>query len=215
MLKSPPIGNVIQLGVIRVAKGGEAEQIDAEVTIDQRPPLRASMLVFTARKQRQRAFWINLPVEQFAPARTASVIGIRAERELRERFAISAIEPLMKVMDDCVADLRKVWNIGGQDAASSNLRQPVSGDLRGIIRSDDYPAIALNRRQQGSVALALLVDETGKVADCSVTETSGVASLDSQSCAVIKERARFKPAIGMDGKPAKSSFFQRITWRTS
>jgi len=65
----------------------------------------------------------------------------------------------------------------------------------------------------GSVAFVLLIDEEGKVADCTVTETSGVASLDAQSCAIVKERAKFKPATGLDGKPSKSSYFQRISWR--
>lgn len=211
VLKSPPLGNVIQLGVIRAAKGGDATQLGAELAFDTQRPLRTSMLAFTARKQKQRAYWINLPIAQFASARTAKVIAIHAESELSERFAISAIEPLMKIMDDCVADLRTVWNVG--EVNESKLKEPVSGDLRGILRHEDYPAVALRGNQGGSVALALLVDETGKVADCSVVETSGVASLDSQSCALIKERARFKPAIGMDGKPAKASFFQRITWR--
>jgi hypothetical protein len=63
------------------------------------------------------------------------------------------------------------------------------------------------------VTLALLIDETGKIADCTVIGTSGAASLDTQSCGMLKDRARFKPAIGLDGKPAKGSFIQRITWR--
>ena len=64
----------------------------------------------------------------------------------------------------------------------------------------------------GAVSLALLIDEQGKVADCTVTQTSGVAALDAQSCAIIKERGKFSPAIGHDGKPAKSSWLQRINW---
>lgn len=213
VLKAPPRGNVIQVGVIRSGKAGEAEQIDAQVTIDQRPPLRTSMLVFTAKQQRQRVYWINLPVQDFAPARAAKSIAIRGERQLDERFAISAMEPLMKVMDECVADLRRVWNIGEPDERATNLKQPVSGDLRGILRPQDYPAVAIDRKQGGTVTLALLIDEIGKVADCSVVGTSGVASLDAQSCALVKERAKFQPAIGIDGKPAKDSFLQRITWR--
>ena len=213
VLKSPPLGNVIQLGIIRPAKGGEAEQIDAELTIDQRPPLRTSMLAFTAKKEKRRAYWFNLPVHEFAPARSARVIGIRATRELNERFAISAMAPLMKVMDDCVADLRRVWNVSEPDARASRLKESASGDLHGVLQSGDYPAVALTRKQGGTVALALLINEAGKVADCSVVETSGVASLDSQSCALVRARAKFTPAIGLDGKPAKDSFFQRITWR--
>ncbi len=59
----------------------------------------------------------------------------------------------------------------------------------------------------------ILVDEQGKVADCTVIQTSGVAALDAQSCSVIKLGAKYKPAIGLDGKPAKSAAFQTISWK--
>lgn len=212
-LKAPPLGNIIQIGVVRSAKGGEPEQIDAQVIIDGRQPQRASMLAFTAKKQKQRAYWINLPRREFAPATSARVIAIRGKRELSESFAISAMQPLMKVLDDCVADLRRVWNVSEQGMEAQKLKEPVSGDLRGVFRAEDYPAVAIAGKHQGTVELALLIDETGKVAGCSLVETSGVASLDAQSCALVKERAKFRPAIGMDGKPAKGSFLQRITWR--
>jgi len=65
---------------------------------------------------------------------------------------------------------------------------------------------------QGVAKLEFL-DEQGKVADCTVIEPSGVASLDAQSCAVIKQGAKYKPAIGLDGKRAKSAAFQSITWK--
>jgi hypothetical protein len=45
-----------------------------------------------------------------------------------------------------------------------------------------------------------------------VTQTSGVAALDGQSCAKFSERARFEPAIGVDGKPAKDGHRTRIRW---
>lgn len=211
VLKSPPIGDVIQIGLMRIGRGGEAQQIEAEIAIDQRPPVRTSMLSFTANKQKHRAYLINLPIQDFVPARTARVISIRARGIVDERFAISAIEPLMKVMDDCVADLRKVWNVTQGDAPANV--QPVRGNLQGVIRAEDYPSVAIHKGQSGTVTFALLIDEAGKVADCAIIGTSGSASLDAQSCYVVKERAKFAPATGLDGKPAKGSFVQRITWR--
>ena len=56
-------------------------------------------------------------------------------------------------------------------------------------------------------------DERGAVADCSITETSGYATIDAQSCAIIQERAKFEPAIDTQGKPTRSSYSQRITWK--
>lgn len=216
VFKAPPLGNVIQIGVVRSGKGGaDAQQLDGEMVFDQRPPLRASTLAFTNRKTRQRAYFVNLPSEAFAPARTAAVISVRAGRELDERFATSGIEPLMKVVDDCVADLRKVWNVTEGDAVAPNHRQSVSGNLSGLFKAGDYPAVAIKQGQSGTATLALLVDENGKIADCTVIGTSGAASLDAQSCGMLKDRAKFKPAIGLDGKPAKGSFVQRVTWLVS
>lgn len=212
-LKTPPAGNIVQIGVMRPATAGHAVQLNAEVVIDQQKPLRTSVLAFTTKPKKQRVYLINLPIEQFAAARTAKVLSIRADGDLRERFALSAMEPLMKVMDECVADLRNVWNFTEPTHGDPKLKQHAVGNLQGILKHDDYPADAMNNLQSGTVTLAFLIDEAGRVADCTVIGTSGAASLDAQSCAVLKERARFKPAIGLDGKPAKDSFVQRITWR--
>lgn len=60
---------------------------------------------------------------------------------------------------------------------------------------------------------AILIDEKGKVADCTVTQTSGLAALDSQTCFIITSRAKFVPAVGADGNPAKHSMSPRIQWK--
>ena len=93
------------------------------------------------------------------------------------------------------------------------MKEGAAGNLQGLIRPEDYPDSAVRQMKSGTVAFVMLVNEQGRVADCTVVETSGVAALDAQSCAIMAERARFKPGIGMDGKPAKSVFKQRITWR--
>jgi TonB family protein len=72
---------------------------------------------------------------------------------------------------------------------------------------------SIKRGDGGTVTIALLVDESGKVADCSVIQTSGVAVLDAQTCAVMNVRAKFTPGVGENGKPKKIAFVQRITWR--
>jgi protein TonB len=69
------------------------------------------------------------------------------------------------------------------------------------------------RRQTGTAVMVLLIDESGKVADCTLTETSGAAALDAQGCAVIRERGKFTPAIGTDGRPAKSAIQVRVHWK--
>ena len=226
-LKAPPVGDVLQIGV--VWKGGyrEAIQTRGEIVFDDGEPVVTNLLEFGNKKLGQRAILVNLPTEKLAPMRQASSIRIRARSAsnmksgsrmtfgsstVDESFGLTQMAALLKMMDTCTVDLRKVWNVYDSNV-SGPLRQSATGDLLGLFSSDDYPGIAVFNDQMGAVSLVLLIDEQGKVADCTVTQTSGVAALDAQSCAVIKERGKFSPAIGQDGKPAKSSWLQRINWR--
>ncbi len=119
----------------------------------------------------------------------------------------------MKAMDTCLADLQQVWNVDGEAQARLKQGPRSTKPLTSYFSSNDYPRVALRSDQWGLVAFALLIDEAGKIADCTVIETSGVGTLDAQSCAIIKERAAFHPAVGADGKPAKAAVIQRIRWK--
>lgn len=214
VLKAPPLGNVMQISVIRPGRGGRyADQREATITFDGAQPVVTTLIAFTPQKSGQRLFQINLPLEHFAAARKAKALSIRAGRELDESFALTQMEPLLKVLDECVVGLRTAWNVTEGQVGISNLKEGASGNLSGLFSSEDYPGVAVDELRQGTVTFVLLIDESGTVADCTVSETSGVAALDAQSCAVVKERARFKPAVGLDGKPAKAGFTQRVTWR--
>src|SRR5687767_15100017 len=121
VLKSPAAGDIVQLAVIRPAARSDTAQLDSEVAIDQGAPVRTKAFAYTAARQKRRAYLINLPTAEFGAARTAKSISIRASDELDEQFAISAIGPLLQVMDEYVADLRKVWNVAGPRAPGAEL----------------------------------------------------------------------------------------------
>ena len=52
----------------------------------------------------------------------------------------------------------------------------------------------------------------GKPENCKIETTSGMPDLDSEACALIMKRARFKPARGMDGTPAYGILRKDILW---
>jgi TonB family protein len=87
------------------------------------------------------------------------------------------------------------------------------GNLTGLIRTEDYPLEALRAEQEGTVQVAISVDERGGVADCIVEQSSGSPSLDSQTCRLMWLRARFTPARDRRGKAVRGVYRQRITWR--
>ena len=93
------------------------------------------------------------------------------------------------------------------------LPQSARGNLQAVFTPDDYPLFALWNEDQGTAKVRMEVDETGSVSDCAVVESSGSRSLDSATCRILEERARFTPAFDRTGRPVKDTYEQRITWR--
>jgi TonB family protein len=211
VLKKPPLGELMQLSVMRRGTAAAAAQVPATISVDDGPPLKANMLVFGAKDQKLRIYRFNMPSSGFAAVKEAQRLSIRATG-LDETFALAQVAPLLKIMDECAADLRKTWNVSDGAGERSALATRATANIVKLFSSLDYPAVALERGQSGIVSFALLIDEAGRVADCTVMDTSGVASLDTQTCSVLTERARFKPATGADGKPVKDAMTGRVKW---
>jgi TonB family protein len=212
VLKAPPLGDVMQVAILRHVAPTAPEQVGASIVVDQRPPLKTSLMMYTPPRSKQRVYLLNMPSADFAAVRQAKILSVRSQG-LNETFALSQMESLMKVMDKCVANLRQVFNIAGEGAEPPGLRSRARANIAKVFSSDDYPAVAIRNDQSGRVRFALLIQEDGRVADCTIVATSGVPALDSQACAILKARARFEPARGSDGKPAKDSVVGSILWR--
>jgi protein TonB len=88
-----------------------------------------------------------------------------------------------------------------------------SGNLQGLITSNDYPAQAIENEEQGTVTVSLQIGSNGRVTGCSTTGSSGSRTLDSTTCRILTSRARFTPARDSQGNPTSGTFSQRITWR--
>jgi TonB family protein len=209
-LKPSPMGDVMQLSIIRK---GNSDRLGVEefghITFDQRQDALVSMLSFGSRNG-MNSTRINLSGENFAVMRSAGQLRIHGS-SLDETLVLQQFPELMKQIDACVVDLQAAWNMG--TGAPSKIKTRARGSLVGLFNSADYPEQSLMKMEHGAVAVVLLINEAGKVADCVVTATSGVAALDAQACAIIAERAKFTPAIGFDGKPTRDSFVQRVNWR--
>ncbi|MDQ3143507.1 MAG: energy transducer TonB [Pseudomonadota bacterium] len=93
----------------------------------------------------------------------------------------------------------------------SERTRPIGG-LAGLFSADDYPGVALRQGAQGAVGFRLTVSRDGRVSRCDVTGSSGSASLDSSTCAILQRRARFEPARDAGGKPVEDLFSGRIRW---
>lgn len=206
-LKASPAGDIVQFGIREPGRSGLPRQIDAAIEPASGAPFVGNALLWTSKGEKPfRMRMINMPAAEFERLSASPVLTFKIG-EMTRSYAMPAMTALQGVMKTCVDDLQKSWSSEGGVAAKAEA------NLVSYFKDDDYPDDAIRNENSGSTAFSLLIDEKGRVVDCMVTQTSGHALLDTQSCAIVKTRARFTPARDLAGKPTRDRATSRINWR--
>jgi TonB family protein len=98
---------------------------------------------------------------------------------------------------------------GGPDSAEQTVRQSTNGEFL----SKHYPPGAYKRGEQGRVGFRLTIEPDGSLGKCDVTESSGFAALDRETCEVMVAYARLKPVRDSEGRAVRSIQPGFIVWR--
>ena len=77
----------------------------------------------------------------------------------------------------------------------------------------NYPAGPMKRGEQGRVAFRLTIEPDGSLSRCEVTESSGFAGLDNETCEIMIYSARLSPVRSEDGRAVRASQNGFIVWR--
>jgi protein TonB len=86
------------------------------------------------------------------------------------------------------------------------------GDISRFFGRDAYPPAAIREGAQGRVGARLQIGPDGRVANCSVTSSSGNSDLDDTTCRIARSRVRYDPAKDEAGNPIASSVTIGIRW---
>jgi protein TonB len=82
----------------------------------------------------------------------------------------------------------------------------------GRIDRRDYPADAARANLGGQVTVHLEISPEGRVTRCTVARSSGIASLDSTTCSLIRQRFRYEPARDRAGNTVPDLVGWRQDW---
>jgi protein TonB len=85
-------------------------------------------------------------------------------------------------------------------------------NLASYFSDADYPASAQRNEEQGTTAVSLSIGPDGRVTGCTVTASSGSATLDAATCNILRRRARFTPATDSTGAATGDTTTTRIRW---
>jgi len=124
---------------------------------------------------------------------------------VRARFAPARDRRGRAVPDRISSRMR--WVLPEEDAS-----RRARANLASYISDDDYPAEAISRGEEGTVGFLLSIGADGAVSGCEVQSSSGSEALDSATCRIMRERARFAPARDSSGRPIPDAVKARIRW---
>src|SRR5574338_419716 len=210
-------GNPVTLG-IRPAPNGETYELlvgrhrsgpvfaeEQEGSVDfGGGPTKAWLLHYGSDTKKHDIYQFRISAADMARARSATSVKLLAKSGPEFAFVLRSMPALLSGLENCTADLKRYWNMNG--AQEGTIVTPPKGDVRNIFTDDDYPSQAMSQDQEGDARYLLLINEKGKVAACHVETPSGVPVLDAMGCQVIRERAKFTPALDRGGKPIRSTY---------
>ena len=237
-IKAPVFGDSLQIAIVTKKKGSgdSAEQLGGLWQINALPSAKATALTYEAKGGNRHTLLLNLPRADLAPAIAAESATMRFAMigAPSYTFALPALGKVMKVVDECRTGLRAYWNVEDsmvarmQERLTSRVKPPKKSreedpppadggkhakiELMKIFNSGDYPGQSLFDHESGQVAVVLLIDDKGKVADCTLVQTSGRAALDAQTCIIIRTRATYQPATDAKGVPRRDADTAVIRW---
>ncbi|MEI9852283.1 MAG: energy transducer TonB [Sphingomonas sp.] len=82
-----------------------------------------------------------------------------------------------------------------------------------LFSTDDYPAASLRSGNEGRVRYIVSVSASGTPIDCRITSSSGHALLDSTTCRLVRQRARFRPAVNIVGRATADNYLGSVEWK--
>src|SRR3954454_21099766 len=95
----------------------------------------------------------------------------------------------------------------GAKVSDDYLRQSNNGEFL----SEFYPEGALKRGEQGRVGFSLTIEPEGWIGSCEVTESSGFAALDRETCEIMVLYAKVRPVIE-GARAVRSKALGYISW---
>jgi len=209
LLRPSPVGDVLQLQVAEKGINRQGTQEKASVAFGGDAPVPILSLQYGVSGQSVRM--INLSKEQAARLSAATTMRW-SERGKQYDLALGPMTKLIETVEKCKEMLADHWNATLTKRMALKVEPSMDKPILSLFSTNDYPWDAVKGGQSGLAHVVVLVDENGRIADCTLIATSGIALLDAQTCIIIRKRGKFAPAIGADGKPTRGTFHQRVNW---
>lgn len=132
------------------------------------------------------------------------------------RFDTGDMKPVYEAMNTCMDNLLAHW---GLDPSQERRRTagPESFDMSKAARRiiENYPFRGLRKGKSAIIQARMIIGADGSVTDCKIVNLTDAEEFGAGVCRIIRESARFKPALDANGVPMKSYLTQEIRYQVS
>jgi TonB family protein len=134
-----------------------------------------------------------------------------------EKYAVSMHwtdgKAALEALQTCHDDLLKSWGVDIAAVKGAKVRAAPIGSPGRWATSSDYPDAAQRAEKEGTVVFQVEIAPDASIIKCIVIKSSLVAELDEASCRLVKQRAKFSPALDQNDQPILGFYVNRIRWQ--
>lgn len=210
--KPSPFGDNIEVVMITAGAGAPYRKGEAKLILEPSGRVVPSTVeIFRIKARDRMVATLTAQGDVAADLQTSSTVAIELGDGSRRSVAVTNITKAFGALQKCQVDLVKGWGI--DPAEFDRIKTPPTDASPALwISGIDYPGDALKNEAHGVSTIVWSVNTDGRVADCKVVKSSGTASLDQAACRAVALRGRYKPALGMDGKPVVAHQMRNVVW---
>lgn len=129
-------------------------------------------------------------------------------------FETGPMRAVFEALNACTGDLLAGWGLDPEQHRA--YRPPQLTNVPQLMRHfmNTFPDLALANDENGTFNFRLIVEADGTVSGCHIDADSRAVALDPRCDELIK-LARMAPARDAEGRPMRSFYTSRLTFRTS
>jgi TonB family protein len=153
----------------------------------------------------------RFPAVDTSTAKDAAFVSLSAGGN-EIRLATGPLDDAFQILNQCAQDFVGFWGLD-QEKHRTATRMPYWTNETAMAPKfiDIIPFERIKPGERGIVRLRMIIDEAGKLVDCTVIEAPDVELVERPVCKAMKQ-ARFEPGLDADGKPMRSFYATTIIY---
>ncbi|NCP11402.1 MAG: hypothetical protein GW859_05520 [Sphingomonadales bacterium] len=139
-------------------------------------------------------------------------LTLRIDKGRKFKLVTGAMGEPLAALDKCVGNLMESWGISQVEIARV-ATPPKPSNTGKWLTTSDYPRKPLYKGIGSRVNIALIVGADGTVEKCRVQSLTDDREFGKVTCDLISARAKFEPALDVDGIPVRSLYTSLVRWK--